>query len=145
VGGCPLGAAHRAPDHRPRRPPARDGRLRACPRSPGEGARRDLGQAEAAVVLLQDPAKRTTAKRPWAARLWYAYADALLAAGRTDEAREWFSRVAEIDADGETDAVDRLLELDGVVLDEEGGDLPAEEQLPGGEGPQTPDDLRLFE
>jgi tetratricopeptide (TPR) repeat protein len=82
------------------------------------GARRDLGQVDAAVVTLQDPARRTTAKRPWAARLWYAYADALLAAGRADEARDWFSRAAEVDAEGDTDAVDRVLELDGVVLEE---------------------------
>lgn len=82
------------------------------------GARRDLGQPEAAVVVLQDPARRTTAKRPWSARLWYAYADALLGAGREDEARDWFSRAADVDVDGETDAADRLLELDGVVLDE---------------------------
>ncbi|MCU1674188.1 MAG: hypothetical protein JWN77_2301, partial [Frankiales bacterium] len=81
------------------------------------GARRDLGQPEAAAVSLQDPARRTTAKRPWAARLWYAYADALLDAGREDEAREWFGKAAELDVDGETDAADRLLELDGVVLD----------------------------
>jgi tetratricopeptide (TPR) repeat protein len=81
------------------------------------GARRDLGQADAAVVSLQDPARRTTAKRPWAARLWYAYADALLDADRSDEAREWFGKVAEVDVDGETDAADRLLELDGVLLD----------------------------
>ena len=82
------------------------------------GARRDLEQPDAAVLALQDPARRTTAKRPWAARLWYAHADALLAAGREEEARDWFSRTAEVDADGETDAVDRLLELDGVVMDE---------------------------
>ena len=82
------------------------------------GARRDLGQPEAAVVLLQDPAKRTTAKREWAARLWYALADALLDAGREDEARGWFSRAAEVDPDGDTDAAERLLELDGVLLEE---------------------------
>lgn len=82
------------------------------------GARRDLGQPDAAVLELQTPARRTTAKRPWAARLWYAYADALLAAGREAEARDWFSRAAEVDAAGETDAADRLLELDGVVLEE---------------------------
>jgi tetratricopeptide (TPR) repeat protein len=82
------------------------------------GARRDLGQPEAAVVLLQDPAKRTTAKRERAARLWYAYADALLDAGREDEARDWFSRAAEVDPEGETDAAERLLELDGVLMEE---------------------------
>lgn len=88
------------------------------------GARRDLGQPDAAVLALQDPARRTTAKRPWAARLWYAYADALLHAGRMDEAREWFGKAADVDAAGETDAVDRVLELDGVVLD--GFDSPGE-------------------
>lgn len=86
------------------------------------GARLDLGQPDAAVVLLQDPARRTTTKRAWATRLWYAYADMLLSAGREDEAREWFSRAAEVDRDGETDAAERLLELDGVVLDDFGDD-----------------------
>jgi tetratricopeptide (TPR) repeat protein len=98
------------------------------------GARRDMGQADAAVVMLQDPARRTTAKRPWAARLWYAYADALLDADRGDEAREWFSRTADVDADGETDAVDRLLQLDGVVLDEPLDDEADEGDEPVSEG-----------
>ena len=86
------------------------------------GARRDMGQADAAVLALQDPARRTTAARPWAARLWYAYADALLGAGREPEAREWFGRTMEVDAEGQTDVVDRLLALDGVVLDDLGSD-----------------------
>ena len=86
------------------------------------GARRDMGQADAAVLALQDPARRTTAARPWAARLWYAYADALLGAGREPEAREWFGRTMEVDAEGQTDVVDRLLALDGVVLDDPGSD-----------------------
>lgn len=81
------------------------------------GARRDLGQADAAVLMLQDPAKRTSATRPWAARLWYAYADALLDAGRDEQAREWFERTAGVDVDGQTDAADRVLALDGVALD----------------------------
>jgi tetratricopeptide (TPR) repeat protein len=92
------------------------------------GARRDLGERDAAVVLLQDPARRTTAKRPWAARLWYAYADALLAAGRADEATDWFSRAADVDVDGETDAADRLLELDGIALDEPEDDEPEDDE-----------------
>ena len=54
--------------------------------------------------------------RPWTARLRYAYADALLEAGREDDARQWFARAAEADEDGLTDAEERLLELDGVVL-----------------------------
>ena len=88
------------------------------------GARRDLGQLDAASLLLQEPARRTTAARPWAARLWYAYADALLAGGKADEAREWFARVVEID-EGATDADERLLALDGIVFEDIGdaGDL----------------------
>lgn len=86
------------------------------------GARRDMGQLDAAVLALQDPARRTTAKRPWAARLWYAYADALLTAGREPEAREWFARTADVDADGQTDAADRVLALDGIVLEDLGDD-----------------------
>jgi hypothetical protein len=38
----------------------------------------------------------------------------LLAAGRKDEAREWFAKAVEADRDGSTDASDRLAELDGV-------------------------------
>lgn len=98
------------------------------------GARRDLAQPEAAVVALQDPARRTSAKRPWAARLWYAYADALLDADRDEEARDWFSRAAEVDVDGETDAADRLLELDGVVLDEPEPDEGDDEPPAGAQG-----------
>ena len=94
------------------------------------GARRDLGQADAAVLLLQDPARRTTPARPWAARLWYAYADALLDAGRTDEARTWFEKVGAVDQDGTTDAGDRLLELDGVVLEDLDGDADDASGLP---------------
>ncbi|MCW2616643.1 MAG: Tetratricopeptide [Frankiales bacterium] len=86
------------------------------------GARRDMGQLDAAVLALQEPARRTTAQRPWAARLWYAYADALLVAGREQEARDWFGRTADVDDEGQTDAADRVLVLDGVVLDDLGED-----------------------
>ena len=56
--------------------------------------------------------------RPWSARLFYAYADALLAAGRADEARDAFARAAQADPDGETDAADRLDQLDGIEFDD---------------------------
>jgi hypothetical protein len=82
------------------------------------GARRDLGQSEAAVLMLQDPARRTTRTRPWAPRLWYAYADALLAAGREQDARRWFASAADADDAAGTDAEERLLELDGVILED---------------------------
>jgi tetratricopeptide (TPR) repeat protein len=82
------------------------------------GIRRDQGLADAAVVALQVPELTSGRLRPWSARLFYAYADALLAAGRTDEAREAFARAAAIDADGETDAADRLDELDGIEFED---------------------------
>lgn len=78
------------------------------------GARRDMGQAEAAVVTLQIPELASRTSQPWTARLRYAYADALLAVGREEEAREWFGRALEADQDGTTDASDRLAELDGL-------------------------------
>jgi len=77
------------------------------------GARRDRGEYDAAVVALQGPALDSDQLQPWSARLWYAYADALLAAGRRDDARRWFESVAAIDDTGQTDAEDRLAELAG--------------------------------
>jgi len=82
------------------------------------GARADLGQHSAAVTMLQVPELGSTATEPWVARLRYAYADALLAAGRRAEAREWFARAAAVDEDLTTDAAERLLDLDGVLIEE---------------------------
>ncbi|WP_157172553.1 tetratricopeptide repeat protein, partial [Nocardia pneumoniae] len=79
------------------------------------GARMDLGQYDQAVVTLQtsdlDPSRTGSA----AARLFYAYADALVAAGRTDEGLTWFLNAASADVDGETDAEERAAELTGDV------------------------------
>ena len=92
------------------------------------GARRDMGQLDAAIVTLQSPELASSAVHPWTARLRYAYADALLAAGRQGEAREWFAKAVEADKDGSTDASDRLAEMDGVEFvdafegDEDEGD-----------------------
>ncbi|WP_432560761.1 hypothetical protein [Kineococcus sp. SYSU DK003] len=86
------------------------------------GARHDLGQHDAAVVSLQVPQLRTNSRAPWRARLWYAYADALISVGRQAEAREWLVKAAEADSEGETDASERLDELDGIVFDEEWDD-----------------------
>ncbi|MEV6494868.1 hypothetical protein AB0M20_40535, partial [Actinoplanes sp. NPDC051633] len=83
------------------------------------GARGDLGQHDAAVAMLQVRELTADEEADWTARLRYAYADALLAAGRREEAREWFSRAAEADADEVTDATERLLELDGVTLEDD--------------------------
>jgi tetratricopeptide (TPR) repeat protein len=90
------------------------------------GARRDLGQLDAAVVALQTPDLRSE-KSPWWPRLAYAYADALEAAGRADEARIWLVRAAEADVDAETDAADRLADLEGIG---ELVDLDPDEDVP---------------
>ena len=48
----------------------------------------------------------------------------MLAAGRADEARDAFARAAEADTEGETDAAERLDELDGIEFEDlEDGDL----------------------
>ncbi|WP_422740671.1 tetratricopeptide repeat protein [Micromonospora sp. WMMD729] len=96
------------------------------------GARGDLGQKDAAVAMLQVPDLTSETTAPWTARLRYAYADALLAVGRREEAREWFSRAADVDTEGETDAAERLLELDGVVI--EGDDEDEAEEIAAGPG-----------
>ncbi|MEV5352848.1 tetratricopeptide repeat protein [Streptomyces sp. NPDC086081] len=101
------------------------------------GARRDMGQLDAAIVTLQSPELAASSVQPWTARLRYAYADALLAAGREDEAREWFAKAVEADRDGSTDASDRLAELDGVefldVLSEDDEDEDENtDEVPGG-------------
>ena len=77
------------------------------------GARRDLGQLDAAVVTLQGEDLDPDRPQPWSVRLFYAYADNLAAAGRTDEAVRWFLHAAEVDGDVETDAADRAAELAG--------------------------------
>jgi predicted TPR repeat methyltransferase len=80
------------------------------------GARRDLGQPDAAVLLLQGPELAPSRRKAWSGRLFYAYAEALLAAGREDEAVTWFEHAVEADLTGETDADERLAELGGVTI-----------------------------
>jgi hypothetical protein len=70
------------------------------------GARRDLGELDAAVVTLTCKELNNETDE-WALRLRYAYADALDTAGRKAEAREWFAKCAEIDVDEFTDAAER--------------------------------------
>ena len=87
------------------------------------GARRDTGDVAAALRTLDASQLRSRSRAPWTARLRYAYADTLLAAGRPAEARVWFERAAGVDAEGVTDAAERLAELDGLaVLDVDADD-----------------------
>jgi tetratricopeptide (TPR) repeat protein len=98
------------------------------------GARRDLGQEEEARRLLERAvaAVRPAAVPPVAeARLRYAYADALLHAGKDAEARQWFVAAAQLDHDQEIDAQQRVDELDGLLIDyddEEDQPLPDAQQ-----------------
>ncbi|GAA2729873.1 tetratricopeptide repeat protein [Pedococcus aerophilus] len=80
------------------------------------GIRRDLGQLEAARLALEIPQLKGSGRKPWSARLSYAYAETLLAVGRDEDAREWFARASDSDHELETDAAERLAELDGVIL-----------------------------
>lgn len=75
------------------------------------GARHDLGQHDSAVIELQRVNPDPKATGLTASRLCYAYADSLVLAGRTDEARVWFQHAADTDEDGFLDAKERLEQL----------------------------------
>ncbi|MGW5269718.1 hypothetical protein [Rhodococcoides kroppenstedtii] len=77
------------------------------------GARMDMGQYDQAVVTLQTADLDGDRDGSAAARYYYAYADALVAAGRAEDGLQWFLRAAAADIDGETDAEDRVDELTG--------------------------------
>jgi hypothetical protein len=83
------------------------------------GARLDLGQPGAAVALLRGPCAQTPPTAPWVARIYYGYAEALLAADRPDEARSWFLRSAAADQDADTDAAQRAEEVGDPALTSE--------------------------
>jgi tetratricopeptide (TPR) repeat protein len=76
------------------------------------GARRDRGELDAALRTLEHAKLHSQARAPWVARLRYAYADTLLAAGRPQDALEWFHRTEAVDADEITDAADRAAEVE---------------------------------
>jgi hypothetical protein len=86
------------------------------------------------VAALQIPELTNGRAGPESARLFYAYADALLDAGREDEAREWFGKAAAADTDDTTDAAERFEELDSVVFDYLAG------QEDGGNAAEDPGD-----
>jgi tetratricopeptide (TPR) repeat protein len=77
------------------------------------GARRDLGELDGAVRTLEAAPLNSRSRADWVVRLRYAYADALLAAGRREDALVWFHRTAGVDGEGITDAAERLAELEG--------------------------------
>jgi tetratricopeptide (TPR) repeat protein len=107
----------------------------------------ELRIVEAAVLALHVPELTSGRLRPWSARLFYAYGDALLAAGRPEDARDAFLRAVEADTEDETDAADRLDELDGIDFEDlaedddlEDGDLQdrdAQDAVPEASAPEA--------
>jgi tetratricopeptide (TPR) repeat protein len=75
------------------------------------GARSDLGQREQALAILSTPQPDPHRTGQTAARLFYAYAEALLALGKNEEALQWFINAAAADTEGATDAEERITEL----------------------------------
>ncbi|NYJ00959.1 tetratricopeptide (TPR) repeat protein [Nocardioides thalensis] len=76
------------------------------------GARRDLGQFEAALRTLELAPLNSKSRESWVVRLRYAYADTLEQSGRTKDALTWFHRTNAIDADEITDAAERAAALE---------------------------------
>lgn len=94
------------------------------------GARIDLGEPGKAVVTLQSEDLSPGRSGTGPARLYYAYASALHAAGRTDESITWFMNAASADVDDVTDAELRLVELSSDEPDEDS--IPVDDAaLPG--------------
>jgi tetratricopeptide (TPR) repeat protein len=94
------------------------------------GARRDLGQDDEARRILERAVGAVRTDRAPAgalARLRYAYADALLEAGKNSEARRWFTAAVKLDHDQETDAQQRVDELDGILIDYDDDEQPSDE------------------
>ncbi len=71
------------------------------------GARRDMGQLDAALRTLELAPLTSKTRAPWVVRLRYAYADTLEAAGRESDALAWFHRTHAIDSEELTDAAER--------------------------------------
>jgi tetratricopeptide (TPR) repeat protein len=76
------------------------------------GARRDMGELDAALRTLENAPLTSKTRASWVVRLRYAYADTLEAAGRTSDALEWFHRTEAIDSDEITDAAERASQLE---------------------------------
>jgi tetratricopeptide (TPR) repeat protein len=76
------------------------------------GARRDRGELDAALRTLETSHINSKSREPWVARLRYAYADALVEAGRGRDALTWFHRTEAVDAEQITDAAERAAELE---------------------------------
>jgi tetratricopeptide (TPR) repeat protein len=81
------------------------------------GARRDMGQLDAALRTLELAPLTSKSREAWVVRLRYAYADTLEAAGRKSDALAWFHRTDAIDGEQLTDAADRAEALEKRIND----------------------------
>jgi hypothetical protein len=76
------------------------------------GARRDRGELDAALRVLEQAPLDSRSRAAWVARLRYMYADTLAEAGRSADALEWFHRTDAVDGEGLTDAAERAAALE---------------------------------
>lgn len=76
------------------------------------GARRDMGEFDAALRTLEAAPLMSRSRAAWVVRLRYAYADTLEAAGRFEDALAWFHRTEGIDGDELTDARERAAAIE---------------------------------
>lgn len=81
------------------------------------GARRDMGQFDAALRTLELAPLMHQSRESWVVRLRYAYADTLAMAGRDTDALAWFHRTHAIDSDEITDAEQRAADLERAQRD----------------------------
>jgi hypothetical protein len=93
------------------------------------GVRIDMGQREEGQRILRSELERPTLRHPRLAhaRLLCAYAELLLEDGEKEAAYHAFAAAVRIDPEGVTPALDRLDELDGVILDLDATDLGGED------------------
>jgi tetratricopeptide (TPR) repeat protein len=99
------------------------------------GARHDLGQLPESRRILERAVQQVGTSDPRlrvpVARLRYALADLLLAAGENVPARNLFAAAVKLDSEGETDAQQRVDELDGLLIDfDEDDDVEADPEPP---------------
>lgn len=91
------------------------------------GARADLGEFDAAVVVLQIPELESNRRSPSLARLRFAYSEALKQAKRHQEAETWRDRALAEDPDGSAgvnESLDDELELIDLEWDEDEDEQP---------------------
>jgi len=95
------------------------------------GARRDLGQDEAALALLDTDLLRSRKKSEWVARMRVTYADTLAALGRDGEADRWLRLAAASDPSGASGAANRLVDADQLEFVDTAEDFLEEMPSPG--------------